>query len=725
MLLGGSLTRGAGLGDVRGLVLDPTQHPVSAAKVTLKARTSSYLQTGQTNGNGEFAFRAVPLGEYLITVESSGFTKLEQPVTVISDSAPVLKIQLQIRAIAQGVDVIDRPELVGSDSPTPTTLISRRQIEQTPGADRSNSLAMITNYVPGAYMTHDQLHLRGGHQVTWLIDGVPIPNTNIASNIGPQFDPKDIDYLEVQRGGYSAEYGDRTYGVFNIVPRSGFERNREAELTLSYGSFHQTNNQLSFGSHQGRFAYFASINGNRSDYGLAAPGPQVLHDQGNGLGGFASFIYDATPADQLRLVTGLRRDFYQVPNDADAQDTGIRDAERESDGFVNFSWVRTLNSKMLLTVSPFYHFNRADFEGDVNDTPVIPREKRDSQYAGGQATLSLLTRQHNAKAGFYGFYQDDVQLFSLQANDGSGQNLLQRDKPRGHLAAAFLEDQFKPTNWLTLTAGIRFTHFESSVSENIGSPRVGAAVRLPRLRWVLRAFYGRYYQAPPLSTVAGPFIDFALDQGFAFLPLRGERDEEKQFGLTIPLRGWTLDTDYFRTGVKNLFDHNAIAESNIFFPLTIERGRIRGWEVTLNSPRLLRRAQAHLAYARLRIEGQGTINGGLTDFSPPAGYFPLDHDQRHTLNVGGEVSLPRRSFVAANVYYGSGFLDGEGPEHLPGHTTVDLSVGKSFREKLSVAVHALNAANRRFLLDNSETFGGTHYADPRQVYVAVRYRFNY
>jgi hypothetical protein len=28
-------------------------------------------------------------------------------------------------------------------------------------------------------------------------------------------------------------------------------------------------------------------------------------------------------------------------------------------------------------------------------------------------------------------------------------------------------------------------------------------------------------------------------------------------------------------------------------------------------------------------------------------------------------------------------------------------------------------------MDNSQTFGGTHYADPRQVYVQLRYRFRY
>jgi len=139
-------------------------------------------------------------------------------------------------------------------------------------------MSMIGDYVPGAYMVHDQLHIRGGHQISWLLDGVPVPNTSIASNVGPQFDPKDIDNIEVQRGGYSAEYGDRTYGVFNVVTRSGFERNREAELVSSFGSFNDTNDQISFGDHTERFAYYGSLTGYRTDLGLETPVSQVIND---------------------------------------------------------------------------------------------------------------------------------------------------------------------------------------------------------------------------------------------------------------------------------------------------------------------------------------------------------------------------------------------------------------------------------------------------------------
>jgi hypothetical protein len=77
----------------------------------------------------------------------------------------------------------------------------------------------------GSYTT-----LSGGHQTTWAVDGVEIPNTNIASNLGPQIDPKDIDYREVQRGSYEADQGHRTYGVFNVTPRTGFEGTNKVEL---------------------------------------------------------------------------------------------------------------------------------------------------------------------------------------------------------------------------------------------------------------------------------------------------------------------------------------------------------------------------------------------------------------------------------------------------------------------------------------------------------------
>jgi outer membrane receptor for ferrienterochelin and colicin len=715
-------------GSVRGVVHDPDHRPLAGAHVLIKSSTSDYSQIATTTPDGEFEALSIPVGAYRVTITHDGFATSTQETVVGSSSSPVLHFQLALATVRESVNVAEGALAVNPEQMTPTTIISREEIANTPGANLSNSLNAITDYVPGAWIAHDQLHVRGGHQVTWAIDGVPIPNTNIASNVGPQIDPKDIDYLETQRGGYSSAYGDRTYGVFNAVPRTGFERNHEGEFFTTFGTFHQTNDQVNFGSHTEKFAYYASLNGNRSDYGLSTPGPDVLHDRVWGLGGMATLIYNYDANNQTRFVTSLRRDDYQIPNDPDAQAAGIRDIERESDALMNFSWVHTFQPGLLLTVSPFYHYNRANYDGGTEDTPVSTTQHRASQYGGAQLVLNKVSARHNASAGVYGFGQHDVESVKLIANDGSGLSLAQDKRSAGHLEALFFEDQYKALSWLTLTAGVRLTHFTGAISENAASPRLGGAIRIPHLNWVLRGFWGKYYQAPPLSTVAGPLLDFALSQGLGFIPLRGERDQEHQFGITIPVRGWAFEVNDYHQRANNYFDHNAIGNSNVFFPLTIEGARLYGWEVTARSPRLLRRGEVYMSYAYAHAEGSGAISGGLTDFSPPAtGYFLLDHDQRHTLHAGFNFDLPYRVSAGGNVYYGSGFTDGSSdvPTHLEGHTTFDLTVGKTLRENLTLSVTALNLMNRRFLLDNSTTFGGTHYADPRQVYAQLKYRFHY
>lgn len=730
---------GAIFGSVRGVVHDEQHRPVQDAMVMIRAKASQWSASNTTNANGEFLFDRVPLGEYTVTVAAKGFNQSLQGLTVVSDSVPVLHFALNVAGEKETINVSGTPESAPTGSISPTTLLSRGEIQQTPGADRTNSVTMITDYVPGAYVTHDQLHIRGGHQTSWLVDGVPVPNTNISSNLGPQFDPKDIDYLEVNRGSYGAEFGDRTYGVFNVVPRTGFERNNEAELVLSAGNFYQTNDAFSIGSHTERFAYYASVNGNRSNLGIEAPVPQVAHDAENGYGGFGSLIFNVDPSDQLRFIPSLRKDYYQIPydpfpndieNGAQYPSIGLRDGDHESDAILNFSWVHTFSPDMLLTVSPFYHYNRANYDGSPSDVPIATTEDRGSTYAGGQASLSANVAKNNLQVGVYSFYQQDNELFAAIFNNGSGTPFTDAEHPDGNLTAFFVDDKFKPFSWLVLSAGMRPTHFSGNATENAISPRFGAAVIVPHLNWTFRAFYGHYYQAPPLITASGPLLQLANANNLGFIPLHGERDEEHQFGVTIPFRGWVLDADNFQTNVANFFDHNNIGESNLFFPVTIAQARIRGWELTLRSPRIAKRAQIHLAYSNQIAEGAGTITGGLTDFSLPQGFSPLDHDQRNTLNVGADITLPHSAYASTNVYFGSGFTNAF-PAHpypgnyLPQHTTFDLTLGKGFGDHFSASLTALNVANRRVELDNSVTFGGFHWNDPREIFVELRYRFHY
>ncbi len=737
---------------VRGIVHDAQHFPLPGASITLSASNSSLAFQQTTASDGAFEFSNVPLGVYRIRVEAKGFAAVEEAVSVQSGTHPVVHFALAVASVQSSVSV--NAPLVDSDTVTPTTLLTRVEIDQTPGALRSGSFAIVTDYVPGAYITHDMLHMRGGHQTSWLIDGVAIPNTNIGSNVGPQIDPADMESLETQRGSYAADEGDRTYGVFNVLPRSGFERDREAELTLSIGNQQTANAQISLGDHSANVAWYASLAGARSTYGLQTPIAKILHDASNSQSGFGSVLVNRGSQDQLRFVGQFRQDFFEVPYDPNPaswenqhyDSSGLRDGQTERDSFLLATWVRTLSPRAGFEVSPFYHLNTANYDPNSTDLPDASTWDRTSNYGGLQANLRGQLHNHNLATGIYAWGQHDSSLFGVLFNDQSAPDFRKSAAAIAGLTEAYASDNWRATSWLTLIAGLRYQNFQGDLSENHIDPRFGAAITIPKLRWVFRGFYGRFYQAPPLITVNGPIAAYAHQNNTTFVPLHGERDEEHQFGLRIPLpgkaSGWVLDIDNFKTRINNFLDHSNVGESNIYFPVTVNGALVRAWEATLSSPQLGKLGRFHLAYSNQIAEQRGNITGGLIcaplgDPACDAGftYKPVDHDQRHTLNTGFTANLPLRSWFSSNVYYGSGFTNGLGGDptngspyqgaYLPAHTTLDLAAGTTLGERCKLAINIVNLTNHRVLEDNSLTIGGFHYNDPRLISAELRWRFHF
>src|SRR5262249_1925503 len=188
-------------GSVSGLIHDPQHRPVQGAQVKLSADTSNFSKVIASNDEGEFRFEAIPVGRYTVTIAVPGFAPEEQKLELTSSRDGKLHFVLKMAQAGETIEVRDQPVMVNPESSTTQSVISRQDIASTPGADQSNSMAMITSFVPGSYMVHDLLHIRGGHQVSWLLDGVPVPYTSIASNVGREFDPKTIDYMALERGG--------------------------------------------------------------------------------------------------------------------------------------------------------------------------------------------------------------------------------------------------------------------------------------------------------------------------------------------------------------------------------------------------------------------------------------------------------------------------------------------------------------------------------------------
>src|SRR5207248_1648997 len=121
--------------------------------------------------------------------------------------------------------------------------------------------------------------------------------------------------------------------------------------------------------------------------------------QAAGLSGFASLIFNKDSNNQLRLIASGRGDHYQVPIDPTASPI-LHDVENERDDFVNFSWLHTIGTGVTLTVSPFYHFNRAHYEPNTDDTSspnmiadqITPAELRPSGWFEGSTISTPASR---------------------------------------------------------------------------------------------------------------------------------------------------------------------------------------------------------------------------------------------------------------------------------------------------------------------------------------------
>ncbi len=707
---------------LRGVIHDPQHRPIQGAQIVIQGAAVRPL-TIMSDRNGEFQTDAVPPGTYTLDVSANGFQTIKQQIEVQEGKTPVLHLQLELASVNQSVEVTSQASRLKTETSTVQTYVSPQEIAQTAGADQTNSLSMITDFTPGAYMVHDMLHMRGGHQVNWFFDGIPVMNRNIAANIAPLINPKDVAELQTERGGYSSEYGDRTYGFFNVVTPSGFDRDNEAELIASAGNFYSTDDQFNVGSHTERFAYYASVDANRSELGLSTPVPQIIHDQDFGTGGFLSLLFNPDANNQLRWIVSLRGSHYQVPNTQDQERSGVADLDIERDYLVGFNWMHSFSEGVLFTLTPYFHFNRAEYMAGPNDMPYVLNDNNRSDYAGGRSVLQIQKKRHNAVAGLELSGERDDTFFGLTGNPG-GQILNQQQRRWANSESAFVEDQYKVTHWLTLDLGMRATHYGGLVTENAADPRVGAAIRLPRVNWIFRGYYAYYYQPPPLDSLQGPSLQFAIAQGFGFVPLQGERDIQHDFGMTIPILGWTLEADNFHTSARNFLDHDVIGNSGIFIPLTDLGAIIRGTEVSVRSPLLFGVAHLRTVYSNQIAQGIGPITGGLLEDSD-TGKFLLDHDQRNTASAVLSLNLPHDLWATPTYQFGSGFLNGDGPAHLPPHSTFDLSVGKKFGERWSISANATNIGNSRYLADTSNTFGGTHWINPRQIYGEVRYFFHF
>ncbi|HEX4594167.1 MAG TPA: TonB-dependent receptor, partial [Bryobacteraceae bacterium] len=217
-------------GTILGTVHDPSNAVIKGAKVTVRHVATGLVREEMTNDAGEYVFTQLPVGQYDMTVEQSGFKKVDRPGILLQvDERQRVDIDMSVGALTETVSVETAASVIQTDSATVGNVVDNKKVTELPLNGRN--FLQLNLLVPGANqgVKGSQNQTQGGSITVngareqannFLLDG--IDNNDLAINqYSVAISTEAIQEFKVQGSTYSAEFGRSGGAQINIATKSG------------------------------------------------------------------------------------------------------------------------------------------------------------------------------------------------------------------------------------------------------------------------------------------------------------------------------------------------------------------------------------------------------------------------------------------------------------------------------------------------------------------------
>ena len=620
--------------------------------------------------------------------------------------------------------------------------------------------------------SYGQLHVRGDHaNLQYRINGVVIPEA--ISGFGQALDTRFADQVNVLTGALPAQYGYRTAGVVDITTK-GADLDNAGSADFSIGSRGHRETSLNIGGTSGKLQYFLTGSLLRSDIGIENPTPDknALHDSTRQGKGFAYLSYLLGSDSRLSLMLAQSTSRFQIPNvPGESPSFNLAGAaplasehldanQRERNSFQVLTYQSSAAPGTDYQVSAFRRVTDLRYQpdpvGDLAYNGVAADVFRSNTAAGVQADMSMkLGAQHTLRAGLFaqrerGSVANDSLVFPADANGNQSSDTPLRITDNagvgGHLFGVYVQDEWQPTQALTVNYGLRYDTVNTVVAESQWSPRIGLVYQLGDATRV-HAGYARYFTPPPSEKIDTTSVQKFLNTTNA-LPsdantaVQSERSHYLDLGVSHQATpALTFGADAYYRQVRHLQDEGQFGNALIYSAFNFERGRIYGLELSASykdpkNPRLS--AYANLGFTSARGKGieTGQFNFGATELTFIQNHWVhLDHEQTVVASAGASYRLAGGTTLGGDVLYGSGLRNGfANTEHLPGFTQVNASAMHSFAlgsagsvGKLDLRLSVINLFDRSYQLRDGSGIGvgAPQYAARRTVVLAISKPFTF
>lgn len=478
-----------------GCVVDASGRPLPGASVVVRDTDRGVV----TDGRGEF--RLGSADGRPVRISFTGYRTVDTTWRCADADRP-LRVVMQRDGLGLDEVVVTGSRIPRAlkDAPVVTRVITAREIEQTSPQSLSD---VLESELPGIEFTRTEgvkngitFQGLGANYLLILVDGERMAGETSRSN--PDFNRIDMDNverIEIVRGAMSTLYGSGAVaGVINIITKTA-SKPFQARLSGRYHGEGEQKYGLNIGSGRGRLtSYTSALARLKSAYTARSREPlRQYYEDGSVVE--PSGALPEVEIEGYRNFTVEQKIGYRVSKRIDASVKGsFYNHERYNAGMegelkhdVYRDWNALLRAAYAL--SP-----RSRFELSYNFDDY---SKYDKYLRLGESERNYVNRIHNPKLLFS---TDAIRSNTLVAGAewlGESLRTYQFDDTARRVGsfAAYVQDDYRVTPWLTLQAGLRLDcHSEYGARLN---PKLSAMAKAGHV--TLRAGYAAGFRAPSLK----------------------------------------------------------------------------------------------------------------------------------------------------------------------------------------------------------------------------------
>jgi hypothetical protein len=220
---------------ITGTITDPSGAAVPGATVTARSLERGIVYTAETNESGLYRISQLPVGNYDLKVEKSGFSVASHPSFVLTlNQVARIDIALKVGQTSETVEVTGAAPVLATDATQVDTVINAATNDNLPLASRN--YVQLTLLAPGSVST-DPSSFNNGNNTggyggrplingnreqanNFLLDGMD--NNQVSDNLlGYTPAPDAIQEFNLITNNAPAEFGNFEGGIVNTTLKSG------------------------------------------------------------------------------------------------------------------------------------------------------------------------------------------------------------------------------------------------------------------------------------------------------------------------------------------------------------------------------------------------------------------------------------------------------------------------------------------------------------------------